>query len=76
MKLNIKLNLKTYCRNWEPSPLGGDTGPDDEFECFVLKYFFALDKNGLAFYQGPVLPPRTDGSTFKHGLNEVASGKV
>ena len=27
-------------------------------------YFFVLDKNGLAFYPGPVLPPRTDGSPF------------
>ena len=34
--------------------------PDDKLDRFVLMYFFALDKNGLPFYPGPVMPPRTD----------------
>ena len=29
--------------------------PDDKIDRFVSMYFFALDKNGLAFYPGPVL---------------------
>ena len=41
--------------------------PDDKLDCFVLMYFFALDKNSLAFYPGPALPSRTDGSPFSQG---------
>ena len=36
--------------------------PDDKLDCFVLVYFFAFNKNGLALYPGPVLPPWTGGS--------------
>ena len=37
--------------------------PDDKLDSFgVLRKKFAADKNGLAFYPGPVLPPWADGS--------------
>ena len=39
--------------------------PDDKLDCFVSLDFFAFDKNSLAFYPGPVLPLRTDGSPLK-----------
>ena len=37
--------------------------PDDKLDCFgILRKTFGSDKNGLAFYPGPALPPRADGS--------------
>ena len=36
--------------------------PDDRLDCFVLAEKSAFGKNSLAFYLGPVLPPRTYGS--------------
>ena len=37
--------------------------PDDKLDCFgQLENFFCIVKKGLAFYSGPVLPPRTDDS--------------
>ena len=40
--------------------------PDDEQDCFgKLRKKIDSDKNGLAFYSGPVLPPRADGSLIK-----------
>ena len=37
--------------------------PDDKLDCFgLLRKKIGSDKNGLAFYSGPVLPPRADGS--------------
>ena len=36
--------------------------PDDKLDCFgIMRKKFGSDRNGLAFYPGPVLPPRTDG---------------
>ena len=37
--------------------------PDDKLDCFGYSgNKFGSDQNGLAFYLGPVLPPRADGS--------------
>ena len=36
--------------------------PGDKQDCFVLMDFFALNKNGQAFYPGPVTPPIIDGT--------------
>ena len=37
--------------------------PDDKLDCLgILRKHFGLGKNGLAFYPGPVLPRRADGS--------------
>ena len=42
--------------------------PDDKLGCFcLLRKKFGLDKNGLAFYLGQVLPPWTDGSPLGEG---------
>ena len=38
--------------------------PDDKLDCFGYFGGKLLVKNGLAFYPGPVLPPRTDGFSF------------
>ena len=39
--------------------------PDDKLECFdLLRKKFCSDKNGLAFYLGPVLLSRADGAQF------------
>ena len=39
---------------------------DDKLDCFgLLRKKIGSDKNGLAFYSGPVLPPRDDGSPIK-----------
>ena len=39
--------------------------PNDKLDCFgQLESFFCLVKNGLAFYPGPVLPPRTNSSSL------------
>ena len=35
----------------------------DKLDCFGQ-----LEKNGLAFYPGPVLPPRTDGSSLGNAI--------
>ena len=37
---------------------------DDKLDCFGQLAIFYLVKNGLAFHPGPVLPSRTDGSSF------------
>ena len=43
--------------------------PDEKLDCFgIMRKKFGLDKIGLAFYPGPVLPPRPDGSTLKMSL--------
>ena len=43
--------------------------PDDKLDCFdILRKFFVLNKNGLAFYSGPLLPPRADGSQLKEAI--------
>ena len=39
--------------------------PDDKLGSFGQLENFLLDQNGLAFYPGLVLPPRTDGSSLK-----------
>ena len=40
--------------------------PDDKLNCFVFNgNFLAFHKAGLAFYPGPLLPPRTDGSPLR-----------
>ena len=39
--------------------------PDDKLDCLGQLEFFCLDKNGLAFYPGLVMPPRTDGSSLE-----------
>ena len=37
--------------------------PDDKLHSFVLPVKkIGSDQNGVAFYPGPVLPPRADGS--------------
>ena len=36
---------------------------DDKLDCFV-EMVFCYGQNGLAFYPGPVLPPRTDSYPF------------
>ena len=37
--------------------------PDDKLDYFgILRKKIVTDKNDPAFYPGPVLPPRTDGS--------------
>ena len=37
--------------------------PDEKLDCLgLLRKKFGSDKNGLAFYLGPVLSPRADGS--------------
>ena len=37
--------------------------PDDMLDCLgILRKKFDLDKNGLAIYPGPGVPPRGDGS--------------
>ena len=52
---------------WEPSQPGGDTGPDDKLDCFgILRKKIGLDKNGLVFYPGLVLPPSDDGTPLLH----------
>ena len=39
--------------------------PDDKLDCFgILGKKFGSDKNGLAFYPVPLLPPRADGSPY------------
>ena len=39
--------------------------PDDKKDCFgLLRKKLGSDKNGLAFYLGPALPPRADGSPW------------
>ena len=41
---------------------------DDKLDCFgIIRKNFGSDKIGLAFYPGPALPPRADGSTLKMG---------
>ena len=40
---------------------------DDKLDCSkILRKIFVLDKSNPTFYPGPVLPPRADGSPFKH----------
>ena len=40
---------------------------DDKLNCSdILRKIFVLDKSNPTFYLGPVLPPRADGSPFKH----------
>ena len=42
---------------------------DDKLNYFgQLENAFFQVKNGLAFYLGPVLPPRTDGSSLGHTI--------
>ena len=41
--------------------------PDDKLDCFG-QFETCLVKNGLAFYPGPVLPRRTDGSSLGEGV--------
>ena len=37
--------------------------PNDKLDCFgILRKKFGSDKNGLAIYPGPGVPPRADGS--------------
>ena len=49
--------------NGEPSPPGGDTGPGGYARLFwFTEEKIWLGQNGLAFYLGPELPPRADGS--------------
>ena len=46
--------------------------PDDKLDCFGrLENCFCLIKNGLAFYPGPVMSPRTDGSSLNCTLNQI-----
>ena len=40
--------------------------PDDKLDgSDLMASKFCADKNGLAFYLGPVLPPGSDGSSFE-----------
>ena len=57
----------SFClNNAEPSPLWGNTGPGWYAKsCKVHQEFFKFDQNGLAFYTGPLLPPRSGGSLFE-----------
>ena len=49
----------------EPSPPRGDTGPGRSAILFwSIEKLFCLVKNGIAFYLGPELPSRTDGSSL------------
>ena len=51
--------------------------PDDKLVCFgVLRKNFGSSQSGLAFYPGPVLPPRADGSpldSVQNGTKEIQS---
>ena len=38
--------------------------PDDKLDCFGQSENFFQGQNGLTFYPGPVLAPRTDGSSL------------
>ena len=38
--------------------------PDDKLDCFGLLEKNWLGQNRVAFYPGPVVPPRADGSPF------------
>ena len=41
---------------------------DDKLDCFGFSEDkIWLQQNGLAFYLGPVLPPRDDGSSIEYG---------
>ena len=47
---------------------------DDKLDCFgILRKKFSSDKNGPAFYPGPVLPPRTDVSPMEATLFQIMS---
>ena len=49
----------------ELSPPGGILVLDEKLDCFGQLKNLLLGKNGLAFYPGPVLPPKTDGSSLE-----------
>ena len=49
--------------NGEPSALDSSTGPGWKARLFWLRRnYFLGDQNVLAFYPGPALPPKADGS--------------
>ena len=50
--------------------------PDDKLDCFGQFGNFFLVKNGPAFNPGPVLPPRTDGSSFEISSRGVSKNRL
>ena len=49
--------------------------PDDKLDCFGLCEKISWDKNGVAFYPGPVGPPRADDSPLR-GCKKSSDGLI
>ena len=65
-----RLKFLSLLTNGEPSPPGGDTGLGWKARPFCPSQNVpSVKQNGRAFYPGPVLPPRADGSPFSAAVS-------